>query len=196
MNLDQYQEHINSILNSRPGNQLPTYDNPDYMEYTRLNSNRMNRWLKTAALSPDFEEILKTIQQPQQWIVLTEPWCGDAAHNLPFLIIAAKVNPLITLSFELRDRAPFRIEQYLTNGSRSIPKLIIKDKDGKDLAVWGPRPKECQAFINRLKASNASFHEVITKTQHWYNKNKGLELQKELKELVVLTSEKKQLQTY
>lgn len=195
MNLDQYLEHINLILNTAPQAQLPPYDKPDYMEYTKLNSSRMNRWLKSGSLSTDFKEVIKKIEQPQQWIVITEPWCGDAAHNLPFIIMAAKEHPLIQLSFELRDSAPHRIEQYLTNGSKSIPKLIIKDENGTDLAVWGPRPGGCQALIDLLKVNNTPFQEVITETQNWYNKNRGVELQEELKELVAAIVRRKQLQS-
>lgn len=87
---------------------------------------------------------------------------------------------MISVSYELRDSAPFRIEDYLTNGTKSIPKLVIKDNGGKDLATWGPRPKGCQQLYSRLKAENANFEKIKMELQHWYNSNKGLDIQKEL----------------
>src|SRR5690606_1310970 len=141
---------------------------------------RMNRWFKTGKLSEDILETVKKIDKPQHWIIITEPWCGDAAHNIPFIEMVARENPLISVSYELRDTAPFRIEQYLTNGTKSIPKLIIQDTAGKDLAIWGPRPVECQKMYAALLAENATFETVKIDIQNWYNANKGIFLQQEL----------------
>src|SRR5690606_37230624 len=103
------------------------------------------------------------------WFVITEPWCGDAAHSVPFIQLAAQLNPLITVEYELRDSEPFRINDYLTGGSKSIPKLIIRDDQGNDLATWGPRPVECQKLFDQLKIDQADFETQKTSLQHWYN---------------------------
>lgn len=160
------------------------YDKPAYLEYTRLNWSRMNRWLKKGVLSGHFSEVVKAISQPQQWIVITEPWCGDAAHSVPFIQLAARLNPLIAVEYELRDSEPFRIREYLTNGSKSIPKLIIRNGQGADLATWGPRPVECQVLFDRLKADNADSETQKMALQHWYNADKGQSVQAELEAIL------------
>ena len=147
----------------------------------------MNRWFKVGKLSDDMLAVVRKINKPQHWIVITEPWCGDAAHNVPFIEMAARENPLITVSYELRDAEPFRIEQYLTNGTRSIPKLIIRDADDKDLATWGPRPQDCQKMYAQLVKEKASFDIVKVELQTWYNANKGEAVQKELIEVLLET---------
>lgn len=180
MNFQEYSTYFKDIL-SKPveEHQLP-YDNPAYLDYTRMNWSRMNRWFKTGKLSDEIVEAVKKIDQPQYWIIITEPWCGDAAHNIPFLEMIARENPQISVTYELRDAAPFRIEEYLTNGTKSIPKLIIRDQKGKDLGTWGPRPENCQKMYAELLKENASFEIIKTELQTWYNRNKGKELQTEL----------------
>ncbi|WP_207436025.1 thioredoxin family protein [Sabulibacter ruber] len=180
MNYQEYSAYFKDIMERAAAEQQPPYDNPDYLAYTKLNWSRMNRWFKTGELSKEFLEVVARIDRPQDWIVITEPWCGDAAHNLPFLEMAARENPLISISYELRDMAPFRIEQYLTNGTRSIPKVVIRDREGNDLGTWGPRPANCQRVYAELQREKAPFEKVKVEIQNWYNANRGEDLQREL----------------
>lgn len=178
MDFQSYQACFDEILQSTAP--AAPYDNPDYFNYTKLNATRMNRWLKHGVLTEDFKTIISGIKAPQQWIVITEPWCGDAAHIVPFLQMAAALNPLITISYELRDTEPFRINDYLTNGGKAIPKLIMQSGQGKELANWGPRPAECQQLYHRLMSEKAGFETVKTALQQWYNANEGRMIQDEL----------------
>ncbi|WP_262248544.1 thioredoxin family protein [Parapedobacter soli] len=182
MDFKSYLTEFGRILDSEEPQ--PPYDNPDYLDYTKLNWSRMNRWLKKGELSDTLAEMVKGIAQPQQWIVITEPWCGDAAHSVPFIQLAAQLNPLISVDYELRDAEPFRINAYLTNGSKSIPKLIIRDSQGTDLATWGPRPVECQKLFDQLKEENADFERQKVALQQWYNADKGQSVQAELEAIL------------
>lgn len=168
-------EHI--INNPEPP---APYNKPDYLNYARLNFQRQQRWFKTGVITGAMREAMARITQPQRWVVITEPWCGDAAHNIPFIEMMAALNPLVTTEYHLRDQPPFLIEQYLTNGTKSIPKLIVRDAEGNDLFTWGPRPAGCQAVYDRLKAENADFERMKTDIQKWYNDDKGQSLQQEL----------------
>jgi len=182
MDFPQYLLVFENILRA----QAPSapYDNAAYLDYTKLNWSRMNRWLKKGVLSEATIERIGRITARQQWLVITEPWCGDAAHSVPFIQLIAQQNPLISVEYELRDSLPFRINQYLTNGSKSIPKLIMRDGEGRDLAVWGPRPAACQLLYDRLKAEGADFETQKVELQNWYNADKGQSVQQELCELI------------
>ena len=57
--------------------------------------------------------------------------CGDAAHVLPVLNKFAENDTTITLSILLRDDNEELMDRFLTNGTRSIPKLIILNADGQ-----------------------------------------------------------------
>lgn len=185
MNFQSYLSCYETILNN-PAPAAP-YDNPDYFNYTKLNWSRLNRWLKTGVLSDKMKAAVAEISTPQQWIIITEPWCGDAAHIVPFLQMIAALNPQIHVEYELRDAEPFRINSYLTNGGKSIPKLIIKNEAGKDLATWGPRPAECQTLYTKLTSEKADFETMKTELQKWYNKDEGRQIQEEIIQLLQLT---------
>lgn len=182
MEFKTYSELFQTILKAE--NQQDPYTDAEYFNYTKLNWSRLSRWTKTGVVFDEFAEKIKAIKSRQNWIVITEPWCGDAAHIVPMIKLMADLNPNINLTFELRDQEPFRINSYLTNGSKSIPVLIIQDEDGKDLAVWSSRPKKCQDFFNEMKAKGVEMSVMKTELQNWYNENKGYEIQKEISALV------------
>jgi hypothetical protein len=182
MNFTAYLNYFQEIIEDKADNLPELYQNPEYLEYTKLNWSRMNRWLKTGILLEQTIAKLKSISSPQNWIVITEPWCGDASHIVPFIELMARENDLISVSYELRDAAPFRIDDYLTNGGKSIPILIIQDQNQKDIAVWGPRPKECQELY--LREKDSGFENVKIALQKWYNQDKGISIQNEISNLL------------
>ena len=55
------------------------------IDYTKLNFSRTKRLDKTAEISEEAIEVFKNISEKQTWLVISEPWCGDAAQTLPFL---------------------------------------------------------------------------------------------------------------
>lgn len=85
---------------------------------------------------------------------------------------------------QLRDQEPYLINSYLTNGAKGIPMLIVRDEAGKDLFTYGPRPKVAQQLVNELKAAHVNYDTLNSELQNWYDMDKGLELQKELSELL------------
>ncbi|GAA3924100.1 thioredoxin family protein [Chitinophaga oryziterrae] len=180
MDFTGYQLYFQTVLNGEQT--IHPYENPAYVNYTRLNWARQQRWFKVGELNNELAGLIKSIKSGQQWVVITEPWCGDAAHTLPFIHKLIQLNPFIRLDLQLRDTPPLLIEHYLTgpNQSRSIPKLIIRNDDGNDLLVWGPRPLACQQLYNRLRAEQAEDEETKLQLQNWYNHDKGKSFQQEL----------------
>lgn len=152
------------------------------IEYTKLNLQRMNRWEKTFSVSESFKaEIGHTMKQT--WWLITEAWCGDSAQILTVLArIVSASNGKIGLNIILRDENPVIMERYLTNGSRSVPKLIAVDENGNELFTWGPRPKTAQQMVSDWKNNPAGkSYEDLKKDLHlWYAKNKGEEVQQEI----------------
>lgn len=182
MTFENYLQQFEDILN-HPENH-PTYQDDEYYQYTKMNWTRMGRWLKRFEPSEAFQQFVNTISEKQQWIIITEPWCGDAAHSVPMLTKMAAQNPNITVDIQLRDSAPFLIDSYLTNGGKSIPILIIRNQEDADLAVWGPRPKGCQDLFLSLKEQGKDFSDIKEEIQKWYNTDKGVEIQKEIQALL------------
>ena len=120
------------------------------------------------------------MKEPQTWLVLTESWCGDASQHVPVFNKLADLNSLINLRLVLRDDNDELMQKYLTNGGRSIPKIIAISQDHKELFTWGPRPANAQVEVKRLLDQEGGFNDVVKEgIQIWYNNDKGVSLQKE-----------------
>jgi hypothetical protein len=80
------------------------------------------------------------------------------------------------------------MNQFLTNGGKSIPKLIILDSETLEaLGDWGPRPKDARDLIKNYKEQHGILDETIkTELQMWYLHDKGLSAQNELLEMMRL----------
>ena len=66
------------------------------LHYTQMNVKRLERWMSKGELSAETITTIKAISQPQKWVVITEAWCGDAAHSIGFISKMAASNPLIS----------------------------------------------------------------------------------------------------
>lgn len=152
--------------------------------YIKLNYHRTLRILKTYKVNEELCSLIKKISQPQLWLVLTEHWCGDSAQILPYISKIAECNQLIDLRILERDKNLDIMDLYLTNGTRSIPKLIAFDVEGNELFTWGPRPKEAQELILNAKKEGKSKEEFIEQLHLWYAKDGGQSIEKEFYEII------------
>lgn len=160
--------------------------NETYLHYTSLGLQRMKRWNKKGKLTEVAIDKISKITKQQTWLVISEGWCGDAAHALPFLNKIAQTQTLIDLKIVLRDESDELMQHFLTNGGKSIPKLIAVDKDLKTLFTWGPRPKIVTKMVEKEIAMNGSLNQLFkTELQKWFNKDKGESIVNELVELSV-----------
>jgi hypothetical protein len=178
-----YKNHIDSLL----AQNKTTGDNhsEDMIHYTKMNVTRMNRLEKTVSLSDELMETLNQLNQKQTWLVITEAWCGDAAQIVPIINKMAEVSPKIELKLVYRDENLDLMDQYLTNGGRSIPKLISIDAEtGQELFNWGPRPVAAQKVYNELKATHTDYMKIAEGLHLWYAKDKTKETQKEFVEIL------------
>ena len=67
------------------------------------------------------------------------------------------------------------MDAYLTNGRRSIPKVLILDKNTSEVLVdWGPRPAVATKMAADYKEIHGSLDADFKQSlQLWYNKDKG-----------------------
>lgn len=155
--------------------------------YSLLNQTRMNRLDKTIKIKEVNKVKLNTLKQEYIWLVISEGWCGDAAQLLPiFHKMTLESNKKIEMKIILRDENEAVMHYFLTNGTRSIPKLIfIAKQSGSVLADWGPRPKEAMTLIKNYKKEHTLIDETAkTVLQIWYLHDKGLSTQNEIMDLM------------
>ena len=154
------------------------------LNYSKLNDKRMKRLDKTSKLTQETVVALKSIDAPVTWLVLTEGWCGDAAQSLPIINKIASESTQITLKIILRDDHEELMNHFLTNGGKSIPKLIVLNAKNEVLNTWGPRPTVATKMVKNYKEKHrqldASFKQDL---QIWYNKDKGVNIQENMLDL-------------
>ena len=126
-----------------------------------------------AALSPGVQRKL---------LVIAEDWCGDASSTIPVVAKLVSLVPGLELRVLLRDQNPEVMDRYLTNGSRSIPIVIVLDEEYRELGHWGPRPRELQAWVmaNRVTVPKAELYPQVRK---WYARDHGETTLRELLEV-------------
>lgn len=153
------------------------------VEYTKLNLHRMKRLNDTK-----FENTSVLLAAPIAAAIITEAWCGDSAQNIPWLEhFFNNCSPKITSKYFYRDEHPELMNQFLTNGSRSIPKCIFfNQQSGEVLGTWGPRPEEIKNWLAELRAENPDMpkHDWEIELHKYYTKNNGAAIISDLNKLI------------
>ena len=117
-------------------------------------------------------------------LVLNADWCLDSASAVPILACLAEVVSGVELRVLDRDSHSDVMDQYLTNGTRSIPLAILLDRDFKPLGRWGPRPKELQAFVLQHYERDMSKEAVHLEIRKWYVADRGNAMLREITEVI------------
>ena len=157
----------------------------EILQYSILNESRMNRLDKTMKVDSEIETKFKTINNSYTWLVLSEGWCGDAAQILPIMDKMTSKNSNIDFKVVFRDENPELMDQFLTNGGKAIPKLLILNSENKVVAHWGPRPAGAIKLIVDYKAEHGVVDEPAKAAlQMWYLHDKGLSTQQELLDIM------------
>lgn len=184
----EYRTMIDTLLSENKT--TGTNHDESYLEYTRMNVRRMSRWDKTAKISPELEQLVLQAKEPQVWLIITEAWCGDAAQSMPFIAKLAELNPLISCKIVLRDEHPDLMDNYLTEGAKSIPILVAFNQDlSQELFVWGPRPAYLQERLREFKKNPDSMtqQEFVDGVHLWYARDKNKMIGEELAHLISKT---------
>lgn len=175
----EYRELIKELLaqnKSTGANQ-----SEEIFNFSTLNDRRMERLDKTIKLEESTIEKLTQVNKKYTWLLLSEGWCADAAQNVPVINKMAEVNDNITLRMVLRDDNLDLMDEFLTNGGRAIPMLLILDEDKNVVSTWGSRPSEATKMVEDYKKEHGKIDAEFKKNlQVWYNKNKGKNLQEDM----------------
>lgn len=188
MDYDAYRSLISELL--AKGKTTGENHSDAMINYTEMNVTRMSRLDKTTKMTEEAREALADIDRPLVWLTLTEAWCGDAAQIIPVLEHLAQASPNSTLRLILRDEHPGIMDAFLTNGGKSIPKVIILDAEShKVLGSWGPRPEAVQQMVMDAKADlehiddkeerAARYQTLVKEAQKWYARDKTRRIQHE-----------------
>lgn len=155
------------------------YDDERLVSYTAANLHRMERMLRKVDLSKKLYNRLQEVEGPWTWYVFNEPWCGDASFALPWLrVMELASGGRIELRILQRDTHLDLMDRYLTNGGRSIAKLVCFAGE-QELGTWGPRPDILQQLVRDCMDNGVSMDEKIKLVHSWYQKDAGDAMQRE-----------------
>ena len=119
---------------------------------------------------PSEESLALDLPPGTRLLVLAADWCGDAVNVIPALDNwAAKKG--IHLRVIERDEWPEVMDRYLTDGSRSIPIVILLDAEGHEIGHWGPRPTALQAWA--MTHRDMEKGERYKQIRRWYAQDRG-----------------------
>ncbi|WP_298136703.1 thioredoxin family protein [Flavobacterium sp.] len=177
---DEYRTFVSDLAKQ---NKTTGHDQrEDLIHYTQLNEARLHRLDKTLHVIDEVKSAIENISKEYIWLVLTESWCGDAAQILPVINKMADLSDKIDLKIVLRDDNEDLMNLFLTNGTKSIPKLIIIDNEMNEVINdFGPRPIGAKQLILDYKAAHGIVDETAKiELQKWYLQDKGISTQKEI----------------
>jgi hypothetical protein len=178
----QYFKLINDLFEQ--GKTTGNNQSEAMLNYSKLGITRTKRGLKTIKITAD---LLAAAQQVKatKWLVISEAWCGDAGNTTPIISVLADQLENVDLRVMLRDDNPEIMDNYLTNGGRSIPMMIFFDDEMNEVFRWGPRPKPAQDMVMDRKANPVeSYEDFSIRLQKWYQQDKTMTTQQELADLM------------
>jgi len=174
-----YRKLVSDLLEN--GKTTGPNQSADLLNYSLLNDKRMSRLDKKTSLTDATISALKSTETEQTWLLITEGWCGDAAQIAPVINKMSLESDKVNFKVVLRDENEDLMNQFLTNGSKSIPKLVVLNEKDEVISSWGPRPSVATTMVNDYKAANGGLDADFKRDlQIWYNKNKGENIQEDL----------------
>lgn len=179
LSYDEYRTDWNRQLDDEPPKGADPSERRMY-HYLNYNWERQAQVHEAYTPSQDLQSAVEAIDAPQLWMVLTEPWCGDSAFLLPVIAEAAALNDQVILRILPRDENLDIMDQYLTGGSRSIPKLVAFSETGDELFTWGPRPESSAQLYRQLKQEYDEKSEMIANLLDHYEDEGWREADEEL----------------
>lgn len=181
LSIEDYHEYFENIT-KKEILEAP-YNVEAYLMYTQANLKRSTKIRTKVNLDKKLYNELNEGIAGWTWILITEPWCGDASFTQA-IIEAICLAGNIDLKIALRDKERDLMDAFLTNGNRSIPKLVVIDENFKEIFQWGPRPQELEEKVQNLLSSGGSKEEKLKLAHQWYNKYASVAVQQELLALI------------
>jgi hypothetical protein len=131
-------------------------------------------WLGVYRLAriPDWARVAVPEGAQRKLLVIAEDWCGDASNTVPVVAKLVDMVPGFDLRVIQRDKHPEVMNQFLTNGSRSIPIVIALDENFEEIGHWGPRPSELQTWVMTNKGAMPK-SELYPQVRKWYARDRG-----------------------
>jgi len=118
-----------------------------YVATAQKNQDLWRDVYRLATVAPAIIDRINAIRCRRHLVILVEDWCGDAVNVVPPIVRLAEGAERLDVRLLGRDANPDIMNAHLTNGSRSIPVVIVLDEQLVECGWWGPRPTELQRWV-------------------------------------------------
>jgi hypothetical protein len=145
---------------------------PEFLDSVQSHVDLWHQLYERARLPAEAIEAVQAIKGTWRFFVLAEDWCGDAVHILPFLARLEETFSSFELRILSRDENPDLMDTHLTNGSRSIPVVMILDEAYEEVGWWGPRPGPLQELFHR-EIKHLPKEERFSRIRAWFARDRG-----------------------
>lgn len=179
----EYEEGLR-VYDATPLPDDASADDRAHKSFATINLQRASRIARTYSPCEEIVATMRALPGPQTWGVLSEVWCGDSAQIIPYLARIAGLRDDVTFRVMARDENPDVMDRYRTNGTRSIPKLIVWNLRGEQLFTWGPRPAGAQAVVDEALAACLPKEERRERLHLWYGRDRGRGIEAEIAALL------------
>jgi hypothetical protein len=144
----------------------------EFLPSVTAHENLWNQIYERAKLPQDILDSAASVRGQWHLLVLAEDWCGDVVHIVPFLARLTEAFPNFQLRILSRDENPDLMESHLTNGTRSIPVVMILDEDFQEVAWWGPRPQPLQELFH-AEIKHLPKEDQFPRVRAWFARDRG-----------------------
>lgn len=182
ISFEEYFKKTEEIVNKNEADL--TEEEKKMMDYYQLGVQRMSRMLKV--YKPDEEQVNKLVAKnfKGKFLIISEGWCGDAGQTVPAVSLFFEGKNEVRIIY--RDENPDLIDQFLTNGTRSIPIVVVLDENNEVITHWGPRPAYGIELLKKHKSDPENYpkEQFYNDIQVYYAKNRGVDVINEILDLI------------
>ena len=179
ISFEEYQQTAHQRLENPQSEQ-----DKEFKMYYELGIQRMDRTLKKFIIDEEQLQELKSKNFAGKILIISETWCGDASATVP--AVAKFFEGQNEVRIFLRDLDKTLINQFLTNGTESIPKILILNEDFTVRNSWGPRPKYGRELLQKYKDDPENYpkESFYNDLQVYYSRNRGKDAIQEILDLI------------
>ncbi len=142
-----------------------------FVAFSRKNVERMRENYERTVVPDALAAEVEALDRDARLLVIGADWCGDVVANVPSIARLADLNEKrLQLRILDRDRHDDLMRRFLTDGTRSIPIVIIGPPNFARHGHWGPRPAECQRIMTENKEKLPK-EQIVPLIRDWYGKD-------------------------
>ncbi len=162
-----YSIDVNNKVPSKFGRILPKFEGihmseisewNDAVEYSaflkaaRENIELMKARYNDLPIIEEDEELIKSIQNTINILVIGTDRCNDTAGNLPVLARIASLSPKVNLRILDSDKHARFHQEFRVNGKRKSPVVLFLSEELFELCRWVERPNAVYRLVNEKSA--------------------------------------------